>query len=198
MMSINTISIHLMLLFIPFSFAIFSSLRHFNTSHVTVYRQTAYGTESFPKFQYISCYCLSRIPLASSSIWLYFNTSHVTVYQNCKRCCEMRLIFQYISCYCLSVCSIITKQIFLISIHLMLLFIVFPCVNLIIFNTFQYISCYCLSIPWSPFSPCNPISIHLMLLFIMTDSLFAANYENFNTSHVTVYPQGEYDSATGN
>ena len=53
------ISIHLMLLFIPF--CIIPPLFHF-------------------KFQYISCYCLSMMPLTRSQPDWYFNTSHVTVY----------------------------------------------------------------------------------------------------------------------
>ena len=34
---------------------------YFNTSHVTVYPSTSVSKNSFQKFQYISCYCLSLI-----------------------------------------------------------------------------------------------------------------------------------------
>ena len=74
--------------------------------------------------------------------------------------------FQYISCYCLS-CSITgTYSGFVISIHLMLLFIFYPLLNSIKNLLFQYISCYCLS---KPFAKSLDGRLH------------------FNTSHVTVY-----------
>ena len=75
-------------------------------------------------FQYISCYCLSVFLMFLLAIHPHFNTSHVTVYQWTS----------YITCS--------AKR---ISIHLMLLFIVFPA----LFHQFY-----------------QDISIHLMLLFI--------------------------------
>ena len=80
---------------------------------------------------------------------------------------HVNLTFQYISCYCLS-CEHLWKKFlfFLISIHLMLLFIK----NI-------YNSC----------NQCSCISIHLMLLFISNVLLYQTKYTDFNTSHVTVY-----------
>ena len=56
----NTISIHLMLLFIVWDTRETTSFYDFNTSHVTVYL-FAYGkVVKLKQFQYISCYCLSN------------------------------------------------------------------------------------------------------------------------------------------
>ena len=76
------ISIHLMLLFIITGFFYFlpdsrfqyiscyclscsffnldQPYRYFNTSHVTVYRNSCYSGQLWKIFQYISCYCLSN------------------------------------------------------------------------------------------------------------------------------------------
>ena len=102
-----SISIHLMLLFICnqncdsrcgwlfqyiscYCLSVLSNhlgqrLRHFNTSHVTVYL--------FPEIVFF---------------WTFsnFNTSHVTVYQKGVPDCYGVYEFQYISCYCLSVSNI--------------------------------------------------------------------------------------------
>ena len=118
----------------------------------------------------------------------YFNTSHVTVYLFWWIHYRVQIIFQYISCYCLSLNTSSVLIPFLISIHLMLLFIIEPLLRMCMymyFNTshvtvyhypgffcsalrkFQYISCYCLSIRITiPFYS-TKISIHLMLLFIL-------------------------------
>ena len=162
-----------MLLFIEMSVKHAIRFPNFNTSHVTVYRNSWYRPTHERIFQYISCYCLSLPFLCicrilfqfqyiscyclSSTVspllvpQFYFNTSHVTVYHK-----------YHFACY----------SIFYISIHLMLLFIkgitVFGQIN-IYFNTshvtvyhvaifvhtiqqiFQYISCYCLSNELTPF-----------------------------------------------
>ena len=98
----HTISIHLMLLFILPDAWYFCFLNDFNTSHVTVYPFLYQLLSTINLFQYISCYCLSlRLCFCSFflcisihlmllfivvSIALYFlgiwnfNTSHVTVY----------------------------------------------------------------------------------------------------------------------
>ena len=139
------ISIHLMLLFIPATIA---------------------AAEFTPKFQYISCYCLSF----------------------CIRfCCHPTSISIHLMLLFISKAGARERRISKISIHLMLLFIksqedVVNCLNH--FNTshvtvyqiqppiqeltlpFQYISCYCLSIPASVVLETFCISIHLMLLFI--------------------------------
>ena len=120
--------------------------RYFNTSHVTVYRQIFQPfKEAWERFQYISCYCLSLLLEIQAGTGMYFNTSHVTVY-----------LFN----------NIIHTLVFVISIHLMLLFInaVPPaCASI---PTFQYISCYCLSTLTLNAGKSAQISIHLMLLFI--------------------------------
>ena len=118
------ISIHLMLLFIDISRWCTQIRLYFNTSHVTVYLNSAILFSNSLLFQYISCYCLSvqkmlelcwiRISIHLMLLFIgtgmarkriienNFNTSHVTVYrdQNCNSRCGW--IFQYISCYCLS------------------------------------------------------------------------------------------------
>ena len=77
-----------------------------------------------PKFQYISCYCLSQhcsqFPVNSPN----FNTSHVTVYRIGTHPKAKGCKFQYISCYCLSRGDDNKNT---------------------IREIFQYISCYCLS-----------------------------------------------------
>ena len=75
------ISIHLMLLFIVKSPTDLIKLLYFNTSHVTVYPIISPLRISSTSFQYISCYCLSRIA---------------------HNFCLLYSLFQYISCYCLS------------------------------------------------------------------------------------------------
>ena len=184
--------------------------KNFNTSHVTVYLDLIIYSSTQSLFQYISCYCLSELRLAAMQIlrdfntshvtvyrlWVVFvgfsftnfNTSHVTVYLFHRTQVRQILLFQYISCYCLSFYIHSESDPFLISIHLMLLFIFF-CSSVIsrpasYFNTshvtvyrrkglnsfivfaFQYISCYCLSFPAWTLSRNAIISIHLMLLFI--------------------------------
>ena len=59
--------------------------KNFNTSHVTVYRRHTGNDHPVSEFQYISCYCLS--PSGCTTL--------VAVAP-----------FQYISCYCLSVIRI--------------------------------------------------------------------------------------------
>ena len=103
----QSISIHLMLLFIRKIEFIPIGFKHFNTSHVTVYRSTiyinvtiytdfntshvtVYHHKLLPfcpifSFQYISCYCLSVQVYAVLFPFFYFNTSHVTVYQTPMR-----------------------------------------------------------------------------------------------------------------
>ena len=56
--------------------------KNFNTSHVTVYQSGSPYLSTVPRFQYISCYCLSDSHCMSLETQWYFNTSHVTVYHN--------------------------------------------------------------------------------------------------------------------
>ena len=74
-----------------------------------------------------------------------------------------------------------------VSIHLMLLFIMFLDSFLRTISAFQYISCYSLSSTGMS-DPCQPlVSIHLMLLFIMCYHRMSFFVKGFNTSHVTLY-----------
>ena len=123
------------------------STNGFNTSHVTLYRNpvsawsVAAGVSihlmllfisksdvkevNLNRFQYISCYSLSKKKRDLRCIWRCFNTSHVTLYQlsisnstrtvecfntshvtlyRCSTCDHVTTVtFQYISCYSLSV-----------------------------------------------------------------------------------------------
>ena len=138
------ISIHLMLLFIMVEQKSQSITSYFNTSHVTVYLSENVETGRAERFQYISCYCLSRarntsylisfisIHLMLLFIWMIktrycismnFNTSHVTVYLGLIPYLFFIDLFQYISCYCLSRSKRNDSESNAISIHLMLLFI---------------------------------------------------------------------------
>ena len=119
-------------------------------------------------FQYISCYSLSRWTAGKKEIKLSFQ--YISCYSLSEEIPESLyddILFQYISCYSLS-CQMLysQKHNFLVSIHLMLLFIRFqlcPLFRGCSFNTshvtlyqqaavvinnsfmFQYISCYSLS-----------------------------------------------------
>ena len=71
----SVISIHLMLLFIVHRCHSSKNLNtYFNTSHVTVYHNMCQNLLSFQKFQYISCYCLSR----RSKIRRWYN--HISIH----------------------------------------------------------------------------------------------------------------------
>ena len=96
---------------------------NFNTSHVTVYLDFSAFDAKVNVFQYISCYCLSTVCVSTVSWCYYFNTSHVTVYQLKRQGMKPGVRFQYISCYCLSIIRSAFSIAFVISIHLMLLFI---------------------------------------------------------------------------
>ena len=162
------VSIHLMLLFIDgtlighhtitlfqyiscYSLSVkavqtFPVYTRFNTSHVTLYRLMQNSYQATSPFQYISCYSLS-LPLTGFRCWLLrFNTSHVTLYRVSESDTFRTLwTFQYISCYSLSKKSCIHICCFMVSIHLMLLFIDIVNVRMDKPKKFQYISCYSLS-----------------------------------------------------
>ena len=120
------------------------------------------------KFQYISCYGLSRCHIIYTAIIFNFNTSHVTVYQKAdleRRRDGFYFNTSHVTVYLSSYVFVCLRIV--ISIHLMLRFISFDpavksCLNY--FNTshvtvyhfmdikdftvmleFQYISCYGLS-----------------------------------------------------
>ena len=103
------ISIHLMLLFIGGKMDLWLEILEFQ--YISCY---CLSIPIFLKpfwqflFQYISCYCLSASSLSCMSITSHFNTSHVTVYP---------------------VHSLPEDWEKSISIHLMLLFIIFVCIR---------------------------------------------------------------------
>ena len=75
----------------------------FNTSHVTVYQDVLASERLVMWFQYISCYCLSKYNVCQTVRHVNFNTSHVTVYRgDVAANLQKQIKFQYISCYCLS------------------------------------------------------------------------------------------------
>ena len=140
----------------------------FNTSHVTLYLLVSSFWVSFPWFQYISCYSLSKAHYRTemlkrgfntSHVTLYlpashplklflrrFNTSHVTLYQSKhsqRLKVHSRFNTSHVTLYQGHIWGISWK--ILVSIHLMLLFI--PA----LFKTFLKLLV---------------VSIHLMLLFI--------------------------------
>ena len=98
-----------------------------------------------------------------------FNTSHVTLYRHIfVYVCDIPE-FQYITCYSLSCGWNDCQWSCEVSIHHMLLFILYstPKINLV--KLFQYITCYSLS-DWIYLVYCSVnVSIHHMLLFINGD-----------------------------
>ena len=157
-----------MLLFIAVTLGMTTRCLNFNTSHVTVYQSGSPYLSTVPRFQYISCYCLSSIGVSfrkSSVAFQYiscyclstnqnvlfaetrdFNTSHVTVYLPANTPSSYLSSFQYISCYCLSVNSFCC-----VAVNLVFQYISCYCLSKgyeivnTLFTEFQYISCYCLS-----------------------------------------------------
>ena len=156
-----------MLLFIAVTLGMTTRCLNFNTSHVTVYQSGSPYLSTVPRFQYISCYCLSDSHCMSLETQWYFNTSHVTVY------------------LCISIPECVYIR---ISIHLMLLFIISACIYSslqIHFNT-SHVTVYPKRKTGQPYRA--DISIHLMLLFIWQEWISYSIIDwHFNTSHVTVY-----------
>ena len=199
-----------MLLFIAVTLGMTTRCLNFNTSHVTVYQSGSPYLSTVPRFQYISCYCLSDSHCMSLETQWYFNTSHVTVYHN------------LLSVYYSANHHFNTSHVTVYRRYRE------PASNIVTdFNTshvtvyqqpttfsgvgllFQYISCYCLSVvqhlfdcfffisihlmllfillPHLPHVFLRIISIHLMLLFILVLPQGSPFVLHFNTSHVTVY-----------
>ena len=156
-----------MLLFIAENTVEKENLKHFNTSHVTVYHK---GTQ------------LRKEQTKN------FNTSHVTVYRRHTGNDHPVSEFQYISCYCLSIRITIPFYSTKISIHLMLLFIGFALYESGNTMVFQYISCYCLSQPPICILLCKS-SFQYISCYCLSDShcMSLETQWYFNTSHVTVY-----------
>ena len=117
----------------------------FNTSHVTLYPDPPTRVTHNKKFQYISCYSLSILISERSQIKTGFNTSHVTLYLRygaglIPRCCFNT---SHVTLYRKATKGWQRNNV--VSIHLMLLFIVFKLLNKEKKQRFQYISCYSLS-----------------------------------------------------
>ena len=103
------------------------------------------GTWQETEFQYITCYSLSLSSFHCSSPFHRFNTSHVTLYRTTKA---------------------LLSSANPVSIHHMLLFIIYETGEVDSFSRFQYITCYSLS-------------LYYQFDWRVNDS--------FNTSHVTLY-----------
>ena len=135
--------------------------------------------EKKQRFQYISCYSLSSAAISiilSQSGFQYISCYSLSVHRIPQR--FFPKAFQYISCYSLSK-----------------FFRLYPEAK----DLFQYISCYSLSLSAILAILDLRVSIHLMLLFI-TEHLQNSNSgrHSFNTSHVTLYPQGNRRKAERN
>ena len=183
------ISIHLMLLFIYIAHIICILLSSFNTSHVTLYRQTYELLKTFTVFQYISCYSLSLNLTDYHEVWWTFQYISCYSLSGSGQCGAAAYWFQYISCYSLSHRTVLYPISCIVSIHLMLLFIFVHNISTSFtfhgFNT-SHVTLYQQSTSDSVQK--NIVSIHLMLLFIVfTGSYFFSLYCGFNTSHVTLY-----------
>ena len=164
-------------------------VHYFNTSHVTVYQNDPAGARQRHAFQYISCYCLSKGSLWNIPTKQHFNTSHVTVYQGYHKAgkevwdISIHLMLLFITPGQASAIRLIY-----ISIHLMLLFINNETAQVAQEILFQYISCYCLSpsgcttlVAVAPFQYISCYCLSVIRIAIAG----ADGY--FNTSHVTVY-----------
>ena len=162
----------------------------FNTSHVTLYR---------------------LFNLTKRRRWNSFNTSHVTLYQwNDSGICRYLKSFNtsHVTLYLRR--FLLRTQILLVSIHLMLLFIMYHWMQLL---TTSYVSIHLMllfivflaekdgtyfcfntshvtlyrQMQWAQTWQ-SPVSIHLMLLFILSTFWAILSMVGFNTSHVTLYP----------
>ena len=162
----SNISIHLMLLFIFLIRTPHTFIANFNTSHVTVYHYPGFFCSALRKFQYISCYCLSRITLSQ----LLKSSS-----------------FQYISCYCLSTCFYNARAYIYISIHLMLLFIVsdLESTSGVLIISIHLMLLFIKVGTWQTLQLNNFNTSHVTVYRIVWQKLDSGR--NFNTSHVTVY-----------
>ena len=134
-----------MLLFIYLRLSKPESIRRFNTSHVTLYRQRCSWLHyrSDVSIHHMLLFILNSAILLL--MYTSFNTSHVTLYQNGLMVLHISKRFQYITCYSLS--------------HV-------DALNDLLqgrFNT-SHVTLYLK--PLSKSLADNPVSIHHMLLFI--------------------------------
>ena len=178
-----------MLLFIAVTLGMTTRCLNFNTSHVTVYQSGSPYLSTVPRFQYISCYCLSDSHCMSLETQWYFNTSHVTVYLciSIPECVYIRisihLMLLFITVWMYHPCSRCS-----ISIHLMLLFICNQNCDSRCGWLFQYISCYCLSkIQGASIKYCYGFQYISCYCLSYPVHCLHHSLPHFNTSHVTVY-----------
>ena len=119
------ISIHLMLLFIDVNEILFGPYVLFQ--YISCYCLSMIGLakgDDHPVFQYISCYCLSASTASASTISSNFTTSHVTVYQwyyDSRLFTFIDFNTSHVTVY--PDCSSRRRNVYFISIHLMLLVI---------------------------------------------------------------------------
>ena len=200
-----------MLLFIAVTLGMTTRCLNFNTSHVTVYQSGSPYLSTVPRFQYISCYCLSDSHCMSLETQWYFNTSHVTVYHNLLSVyysanhhfntshvtvyrirtvwvwkhngISIHLMLLFITVWMYHPCSRCS-----ISIHLMLLFICNQNCDSRCGWLFQYISCYCLSkIQGASIKYCYGFQYISCYCLSYPVHCLHHSLPHFNTSHVTVY-----------
>ena len=180
-----------MLLFILHTIKQEYQSQYFNTSHVTVYPLASLFIIVFLRFQYISCYCLSKIQ--GASIKYCYGFQYISCYCLSPSGCTTLVAvapFQYISCYCLSVIRIAiagadgyfnTSHVTVYRRYRE------PASNIVTdFNTSHVTVYHIRSIVCTTL---YHISIHLMLLFIISACIYSSLQIHFNTSHVTVYPK---------
>ena len=177
-----------MLLFIWNDSGICQCPKSFNTSHVTLYRHEGFKKLAGRPFQYIPCYSLSARKYALNGLFCMFqyipcyslskkkpdckvnttcfNTSHVTLYPIYKRS---------------------RSQIYKVSIHPMLLFIVISQTHSRRHSSFNtsHVTLYLQH--RMQLLTTSYVSIHPMLLFIKELSRTKKLVTCFNTSHVTLY-----------
>ena len=118
-----------------------------------------------------------------------FNTSHVVIYRNHrKRNANSSLVSIHLMLLFILYFVFYSMIIFEVSIHLMLLFISVIVFVAVASPLFQYISCCYLShtktTRWISYIK---VSIHLMLLFIGMMKHTSMSQQSFNTSHVVIY-----------
>ena len=159
------ISIHLMLMLIPFSYSKNISPSYFNTSHVNVNRRTicalsaccgyfntshvnvnrsisSFGSISPAYFNTSHVNVNLIISTASPISSVYFNTSHVNVNLMHKHnSVSASFISIHLMLMLIHTVSPIKSLIFIISIHLMLMLIVAIFGIMVSILQFQYISC---------------------------------------------------------
>ena len=164
----SLVSIHLMLLFIYSRWSLMRTKWRFNTSHVTLYLTAHEPDYPILKFQYISCYSLSRKGMGYGTSGMRVSIHLMLLFiWLCLYKVSCGLMFQYISCYSLSWNGEYKWD------------------GTIRFNT-SHVTLYLH--PASQSSAHVRVSIHLMLLFIISFSTeFTILKTRFNTSHVTLY-----------